>query len=213
MKKSKHGMTSEQARQKKIMGHTNEDIVAQEVGGIVLYGNKKGDIRTFEDKIISAKTGTKTQWSLYCENTIMSEDWNDSQRRSLMNYINFLPDSKEEYMKNRDKYKVNPYVFDLYNVFKYDYMRLIKFFCGFGKVDLFHLRDVRHDKSYQISSEDFFKRIEKAVTRSYTTPGGKFVIAGGEKDIILFELELRKGTNHKKVLFHSHLSRIIDVVR
>ena len=58
----------------------------------------------------------------------------------------------------------------------------------------------------------FFEKVKNSITRIYTTPGGKFVIAGGKKDIILFELELRKGTNHKKVLFHSHLSRIIDVV-
>ena len=82
-----------------------------------------------------------------------------------------------------------------------------------GKVDLFHLTDIRDDESYQVSANDFFESIENAITRIYTTSGGKFVIAGGIKDTILFELELRKGTNHKKVLFHSHLSRIIDVVK
>jgi hypothetical protein len=213
MEKSKHGMTSVQARQKKLIGHKNEDIVANEVGGVVLSGNKKGDIRTSEDKIISVKTGTKTQWSLYCENTMISGDWNEAQKQSLIDYINFLPDSKEEYKNNRTKYKTNPFVSELYNAFKYDYMGLIKFFCGHGKVDLFHLTDIRNNESYQISSNDFFENIESAITRIYTTPGGKFVIAGGRKDTILFELELRKGTNHKKVLFHSHLSRIIDVIK
>lgn len=206
-------MTSVQARQKKLTGHQNEDIVANEVGGVVLSGNKKGDIKTSEDKIISVKTGTKTQWSLYCENTMISGDWNEAQKQSLIDYINFLPDSEEEYKNNRTKYKTNPYVSELYNAFKYDYMRLIKFFCGHGKVDLFHLTDIRNNESYQISSNDFFENIENAITRIYTTPGGKFVIAGGRKDTILFELELRKGTNHKKVLFHSHLSRIIDVIK
>jgi hypothetical protein len=213
MRKSKHGMTSEQARQKKLMGHNNENIVANEVGGIVLAGNKKGDIRTFEDKIISAKTGTKTQWSLYCENTMISGDWNEIQKKSLIDYINFLPDSKEDYENNRVEYRINPYASDLYNAFKYDYMNLIKFFCGHGKVDLFHLTDIRDNKIYQIPSNSFFDRIESAITRVYTTTGGKFVIAGGKKDTILFEMELRKGTNHKRVLFHSHLSRIIDVVK
>jgi hypothetical protein len=213
MKKSKHGMTSEQARQKKLIGHNNENIIANEVGGIVLTGNKKGDIRTFEDKIISAKTGTKTQWSLYCESTMISGDWNEIQKKSLVDYINFLPDSKEDYENNRVEYRINPYASDLYNAFKYDYMNLIKFFCGHGKVDLFHLTDIRDNKIYQIPSNSFFDRIESAITRVYTTTGGKFVIAGGKKDIILFEMELRKGTNHKKVLFHSHLSRIIDVVK
>lgn len=213
MKKSKHGMTSDQASQKKIMGHNNENIVANDVGGIVLTGNKKGDIRTSDGKIISAKTGTKTQWSLYCENTMISGDWNETQKKSLINYINFLPDSKKDFENNRIKYKKNPYVSELYDAFKYDYMGLIKFFCGYGKIDLFHLTDIRNHESYQISSNDFFKNIENAITRIYTTPGGKFVIAGGRKNTILFELELRKGTNHKRVLFHSHLARIIDVVK
>ena len=206
-------MTSEQARQKKIMGHINENIVAEEVCGIVLGGNKKGDIKNSENKIISAKTGTKTQWSLYCEKTMIDGDWNEIQKKSLIKYINFLPDSKEEYENNRDKFKINPYVVNLYEAFKYDYMKLIKFFCGYGKVDLFHLTDIRNEERIQITSNDFFNNIENAIKRVYTTNGGKFVIAGGEKNIILFELELRKGTNHKKVLFHSHLSRIIDVLK
>ena len=206
-------MTSDQARQKKLIGHNNENIVANEIGGIVLGGNKKGDIKNSEDKIISVKTGTKTQWSLYCENTMISGDWNEVQKKSLINYINFLPNSKDEYENNRTKYKINPYVSDLYDAFKYDYMELIKFFCGYGRVDLFHLTDIRNNESYQISSNDFFNNIENAIKKIHTTPGGKFVISGGKKNIILFELELRKGSNHKKVLFHSHLSRIIDVVR
>jgi len=205
-------MTSEQARQKKLMGHNNENIVANEVGGIVLTGNKKGDVRNSEGKIISVKTGTKTQWSLYCEKTMISGDWTETQKKSLINYINFLPDSKEYYVTNKDKYKTNPHISELYHAFKYDYMRLIKFFCGYGKIDSFHLTDIRNNEKYEISSNDFFEKVKNSITRIYTTLGGKFVIAGGKKDIILFELELRKGTNHKKVLFHSHLSRIIDVV-
>lgn len=213
MKKSKHGMTSEQARHKKLMGHDNEKIVSLEVNGVVLHGNKKGDIKNSNGEIISAKTGTKTQWSLYCENTMIGGAWTELQRKSLIDYINFLPDSKEDYQNNRGIYKVNPYVSNLFEAFKNDYMELIKFCCGHDKVDFFHLTDIRDNKTYQVPSSSFFDRIESAITRVYTTTGGKFVIAGGKKDIILFEMELRKGTNHKKVLFHSHLSRIIDVVK
>jgi len=213
MKKSKHGMTSEQARQKKLMGHNNENIVADEIGGLVLGGNKKGDIINSENKIISAKTGTKTQWSLYCKNTMIGWNWNETQKKSLIDYINFLPDSKEEYENDKVKYKINPHAYNLYNAFKEDYMELIKFCCGYGKVDLFHLTDIRNNKTYQIPANNFFDNIENAIRKIYITHGGKFVISGGRKNIILFELELRKGTNHKKVLFHSHLSRIIDVVK
>ncbi len=206
-------MTSEQARKKKLMGHNNENIVAVEVGGVVLGGNDKGDIRDSDNKIISAKTGTKTQWSLYCENTMLSGDWDELQKKSLIDYINFLPDSKDEFENNRVIYKKNPHASNLYDAFKNDYMELIKFCCGHGKVDLFHLTDIRDSKTYQVPSNDFFDSIKESITRTYITPGGKFVIAGGKKNTILFELELRKGTNHKKVLFHSRLSRIIDVVK
>lgn len=213
MKKSKHGMTSEQAREKKIIGHINEGIVAEEICGIVLGGNQKGDIKNSENKIISAKTGTKTQWSLYCEKTMINYNWNENQKRALTNYINFLPDSKEEYENNRDKYKINPYASEIYNAFKNNYMELIKFCCGYDKIDFFHFTDIRDNKTYQVTKTIFFEKIKKSINRTYITPGGKFVIAGGEKNIILFELELRKGTNHKKMLFHSHLSRIIDVMK
>lgn len=211
--KSIHGMSSEAAREKKLFGHAHEYIIASKIGGQILCGRGKGDVINTDGELLSVKTGKKTQWGLYCKNTVLNGMWSDSQRKSLINYIDFLPDSKVDYELNKLKYKQNTYVKELYFEFMNDYMSLIKFFCGYGKVDFFHLTDIRDGKQYQISSDYFFKRIGESISRVYYTLGGKFVIAGGNKDIILFELELRKGTNHKKMLFHSHLSRIIDIVK
>jgi hypothetical protein len=144
---------------------------------------------------------------------MINSDWNEKQRKSIEDYIDFLPDSKWDYERDTHKYKKNPFAQNLYEAFNDDPMKLIRFFCGFGKVDAFHLTDIRDNKTYQIPSNIFFNKIENSIQRIYVTPGGKFVIAGGPKNIILFELELRKGSNHKKTLFHSFLPRIIDIVK
>jgi hypothetical protein len=176
-KKSKHGMTTEQARRVKILGHTNENIVAEKIGGQVLGGRVKGDVRDAKNEILSVKTGKKTQWALYCKTTMINSDWNEKQRKSIEDYIDFLPDSKWDYERDTHKYKKNPFAQNLYKVFNDDPMKLIRFFCGFGKVDAFHLTDIRDNKTYQVPSNIFFDKIEKSIQRIYVTPGGKFVIA------------------------------------
>jgi len=212
MKKSLHGMTSEKAKEKKYKGHQNENIVAKLENGIVIHGRGKIDVRTCEGTL-SCKQGKKTQWALYCLATMLSGPWSEEQKKSITDYINFLPDSPEFYLDNRDIYRNNPYAENLYNQFSKKIMDLIKFFCGEGKIDIFHLTDNRDNKIYKINSENFFDKISKSISRVYITKGGKLVIAGGAKNLILFELEMRKGTNHKKILFHSPLSRIIDIMK
>lgn len=213
MKISIHAMTSEHAKHVKKYGHHNEHIVAEKYGAAVIKGNGKGDIKINQSEVGSVKTGKKTQWGLYCLRTTLSWQWTTEQENSLSKYFNFLPDSKYEYFNNRDKYRNNTASIDVYNSFHNKPMDLIKFFCGYGKVDFFHLTDIRDKQEYRINSTDFFDKIEKSIKRTYITEGGKFVISGGDKDTVLFELEMRKGTNHKKILFHSLLSRIIDVVK
>jgi len=212
MKKSLHGMTSEEAQEKKYEGHEHEKRVAKSENGIVIPGQGKIDVITPEGRL-SCKQGKKTQWGLYCLETMISGPWSDEQKRSISDYFNFLPDSVEEYLRNRDFFRNNPFAQTLFNQFNNKVMDLIKFFCGEGKIDIFHLTDRRDGKIYKISSEVFFNKISKSIKKVYTTKGGKLVIAGGEKNLILFELEMRKGTNHKKILFHSPLSRVIDIVK
>jgi len=60
MKKSKHGMTSEMARDKKISGHKNENIVAEQLNGTVIKGRGKVDIITSNGVKVSCKQGKKT---------------------------------------------------------------------------------------------------------------------------------------------------------
>lgn len=212
MKKFKHGMTSQEAREKKIRGHENENLVALLENGVVIPGQGKGDVITNEG-ILSCKQGKKTQWALYCLETMLTGPWSKEQKICISDYVNFLPDSVDEFLQNRDSYRNNPFAEILLNQFNNKVMDLIKFFCGEGKIDIFHLTDRRDGKVYKIPSKVFFKKISESIKKVYITKGGKLVISGGEKNLILFELEMRKGTNHKKILFHSPLSRVIDIVK
>jgi hypothetical protein len=214
VKKSKHGMTSEQASERNLAGKTREYVRALEMPGAkVINGIEKPDILRIDGKTESVKGGTKTQWGLYCLTTIMSSNLSGTQKESLKKYMNFLPDDVSIYLKNKEIFKKNIHVIDVYNEFYNNPIELIKYFCGNNKVDYFTLIDNRDGKTYCVDAEIFFKKINNSIKKVYTTNGGKFVIAGGEKNTILFELEMRKGTNHKKILFHSLLSRIIDVVK
>ena len=74
--------------------------------------------------------------------------------------------------------------------------------------------DKRDNTQMVINKNEFFDKIENSIKRVYTTPGGKLSIAGGNKDVLLFELELRKGKNsHRGVLFVSTLKQIIDLFK
>jgi hypothetical protein len=211
--KSKHGMTSEQASERNLAGKRRELERAKKIeGSLVIKGRKKPDILRKDGKTESVKGGTKTQWALYGLNTILSSNFNNTEKKHFSDYINFLPDDINSFQENRDLYKKNPFVKELYDDFKGKPIELIKYFCGYGQVDIYTFIDERDNFTHCTNSETFFDKIEKSIKNVYTTEGGKLVISGGKKNTILFEMEIRKGSNHKKLLFHSILSRIIDVV-
>ena len=213
-RKSKHGMTSEQASERNLAGKKRENQRAQQLNGSrVVKGRKKPDIERKDGKTESVKGGKKTQWALYCLSTIQSSVFSETQKNVILKYMNFLPDDINFFEGNRHLFKNNPYVKDLFQEFETQPMNLVRYFCGYGQVDFFTLIDNRDGQTYCVNSDTFFDKLEKSIKRVYTTKGGKLVIAGGEKNTILFELELRKGSNHKRILFHSLLSRIIDVVK
>jgi hypothetical protein len=212
--KSKHGMTSEKASERNLAGKQREKQRAKQLNGSrVIKGRKKPDLQREDGKTESVKGGKKTQWALYCLSRIQSSVFSETQKNVILKYMNFLPDDVDFYKSNKDLFKNNPYVENLFEEFSDKPMELVKYFCGYGQVDFFTLIDDRNNETYCVSSNVFFEKLEQSIKKVYTTNGGKFVIAGGKKNTILFELELRKGTNHKKILFHSHLSRIIDVVK
>lgn len=212
--KSKHGMTSKQASERNLAGKKREKERKNQLpGSEVVTGRKKTDLKRIDGKTESIKGGTKTQWGLYSLRTIANCALNEKQKLVLLEYMNFLPDDKNEYLENREKYKNNPHAYQVLQEFSVAPIDLIKYFCGYGEIDYFTLIDKRDNMTYCIDSHDFFNKIEQSITNVYITDGGKLVIAGGEKRTILFELEMRKGSNHKKILFHSILSRIIDVVK
>lgn len=214
VQKSKHGMTSEEASRRNLAGKQREkQRVNQLSGSRVIKGQKKADILKKDGTTESVKGGKKTQWALYSISKIQDSDFSQDKKDLILKYMNFLPDDIDFFEKNRHLFKHNPYAQDLLQEFETQPIELIKYFCGYGQVDFFTLIDDRDNTTYCVGSDSFFDKLRKSIKRVYTTKGGKLVIAGGEKDIILFELELRKGSNHKRILFHSHLSRIIDVVK
>jgi hypothetical protein len=216
MNKLKHGMSSEYASEKKKQGHRREFLRVSQLGegARVIVGNLKPDVIRPDRLTESVKGGNRTQWALYCKDRINTSNLCENGKLAFNKWINFLPQDKNEYIKYREKYSKNPHIIELYNVYKDSPMTLIKYFCGYDEIDYYTLMDNRDGSQLVIEKEKFFDKIEKSITRVYTTEGGKFSIAGGPKDVLLFELELRKGKNsHRCVLFVSTLKQIIDIFK
>lgn len=215
-KRGYHGMESQQASLKKKEGHKREDIRLLQLGdgARIVKGNGKVDIIRADGETESVKGGGRTQWGLYSEERINKSELSNEGKQAFSNWINFLPKNKEEYLKNPKHFSQNTNVVDLYNVFKDNPMELIKYFCGYDVIDYYVLMDKRDNTQMVINKNEFFNKIENSIKRVYTTPGGKLSIAGGDKDVLLFELELRKGKNsHRSVLFVSTLKQIIDLFK
>ena len=211
-----NGMSSNYASKKKIEGHNRENIRVAQLGegAKIVKGNLKPDIIRLDGKTESVKGGKRTQWALYCEDRIKSSNLMQNGKVAFEKWINFLPINKFEYLENKKKYSKNPNIKDLYEIYKDKPMDLIKYFCGYDEIDYYTLMDKRDGSQLIINKQDFFNKIENSITRVYTTDGGKFSIAGGSKDVLLFELELRKGKNaHRSVLFVSTLKQIIDLFK
>ena len=210
-KRGYHGMESQQASLKKKEGHKREYIRLSQLGegAEIVPGNGKVDIIRPDEKTESVKGGGRTQWALYSEERINESKLSDEGKDAFSNWINFLPKNKEEYLKTPKHFSQNTNVVDLYNVFKDNPMELIKYV-----IDYYVLMDKRDNTQMVINKNEFFDKIENSIKRVYTTPGGKLSIAGGNKDVLLFELELRKGKNsHRGVLFVSTLKQIIDLFK
>ena len=215
-KRGYHGMESQQASLKKKEGHKREYIRLSQLGegAEIVPGNGKVDIIRPDEKTESVKGGGRTQWALYSEERINESKLSDEGKDAFSNWINFLPKNKEEYLKTPKHFSQNTNVVDLYNVFKDNPMELIKYFCGYDVIDYYVLMDKRDNTQMVINKNEFFDKIENSIKRVYTTPGGKLSIAGGNTDVLLFELELRKGKNsHRGVLFVSTLKQIIDLFK
>lgn len=214
MKTSIHGMTSEDASNKKKGGHKREKVRAELLGegAEVISGTGKADIIRGDGKTETVKGGKKTQWALYSLNRLVTDEvFSEKEISCIQEWVNFIPDDKNEWKKNRNDYKINRNAEKVYEIFKNNPLKLISYFCGVNIVDILSILDSRTNEWKEVTMEEFSEKISRSIKRVYFTEGGKFVIAGGEKNIILFEMELRKGgTHHKRILFHSLIHRIID---
>lgn len=217
MKSSQHAMTSEVASQKKKKGHAREEIRLSQLGegSEVIKGTGKADIRRHDGLFESVKGGKKTQWALYTIDRITEDQYfTQEENEVLQKWVDFIPTDKNEWLRNRSYYSVNPNAANLVEVFKSNPMKLINYFCGVGVVDYLVTLDSRTNTWKETQMSVFANKIKDSIENVYFTPGGKLVISGGEKNIILFELELRKGKSaHKRILFHSILHRIIDCIK
>lgn len=217
MKKSIHGMTSEQASDKKKDGHKREVVRLKQLGegSVIVKGTGKPDILRNDGLTESVKGGVKTQWALYSLSRIINDTkFDESEVNALTKWVNHIPDDKKEWEKNRHLYSTNPNVKFLLDVFKDNPIKLVEYFCGVNDVDYIVILDSRDNVWKEILMTDFRDKIKSSIKDVYTTEGGKLVISGGDKNIILFELELRKGKgSHKRILFHSLLHRIIDCLK
>ena len=210
-------MTSEVASQKKKSGHKREQLRSELLGegAQVIVGTGKGDIIRADGKIESVKGGKKTQWALYCLNRIQTDNFfSKEEMRAISSWVNFLPNDKNEWETNRSMYRFNKHVQEVYEEFKNNPNKLVNYFCGVSIVDLLVTLDSRNNTWLETKMSEFSKKISNSIKNVYTTKGGKLVISGGEKNTILFEMEIRKGNgSHKRVLFHSHIHRIIDCLK
>ena len=215
-KLSKHGMSSEQASEKKKGGHNREELRAEILGPetIILTGVTKPDLVRPDGLSESVKGGKKTQFALYTLNRIISDNtFSKKQYEKFIDWVNFIPDNKKEWEKNRILYKKNVKVIELFNEFVNHPMKLVNYFCGKNQIDFLSILDSRNNEWLTIKMSDFLKKIEKEIKNVYYTKSGSLVISGGKKNLILFVMELRKGkSHHKKILFHSNLHRIIDCI-
>ncbi len=217
MKNSQHGMTSEMASLKKISGHFREvkRLSNLDEGSVIVKGNGKVDILRNDGKTESVKGGKKSQWSLYTIDRLVSDNYfSESEISAINRWVDFIPNDKYDWEKNREKYSLNPYAAGLVEIFKDNPIKLINYFCGVNLVDYLVIEDMRDGVWRVTSMNDFSNTIKNNIKNVYNTEGGKLVISGGEKNNILFEMELRKGNvSHKRILFHSPLVKIIDCLK
>lgn len=217
MEKSKHGMTSEQATDKKKSGHLIEEEFVFRNGGILLKGNGKVDVKDKKNSH-SIKRGKKVQWALLSQNSVENEFIsNNIEIKEIKKYFSFLPE-KDEYLLNKTKYKKNIYAEDLSKVVRSNIETILKIFITkSGQVNKLTFYDDRTEsnefgtgKFFIFDANEAIKTLCEITKEVYFTAGGKVVIKG---ELQLFEIELRKGTNHKKLLVHSHTRRILDILK
>lgn len=71
-----------------------------------------------------------------------------------------------------------------------------------------------HAMTSEVASHKKKSGYKREQLRSELLGEGAQVIVGTGKGDILFEMELRKGKgSHKRILFHSHIHRIIDCLK
>jgi len=91
--------SSQISSQKKLSGHSKEQIYAELIGAIVIKGTQKGDIKDKNGLLHSVKSGKKWQVFLYGYNRI-AESIN---LNILKKCLDAFPEKYHDYLKDREK--------------------------------------------------------------------------------------------------------------
>lgn len=105
-KRKKRAMKSEDASKKKIQGHTAETEFADLIGGRVIRGVGKQDVKDKNNKTHSVKSGEK-KWQIFLYGEERFKSDNDIPGSEIfLDCINSFSNNWNEYKKNKKRYKL-----------------------------------------------------------------------------------------------------------
>ena len=103
--KKRRAMTTEAASKVKRSGHNIEYEFAKLIGGEVIVGLEKGDVRDVAGNLHSVK-GAEKKWQIFLYGKARFEnDFNIPGRKLIIECINSFPGSWAQYKSNKVKYK------------------------------------------------------------------------------------------------------------
>jgi hypothetical protein len=199
--RNNHGMSSKNASRKKINGHKNEDIFAKLIGGNVISGQKKTDVKLNDINFSCKKECKRIQFALYSKtNPFVCSDHPVS--KNIKECIELIK-SKTDYQKNKPHFKIQlqPLMQSLY--MKLNNKQNLEYFLKhiiFNNEEIDYL-SIKYDGYYHIYSQTdiiklFLKKIivensKARISTQYDDQKGVFKVFINNKKINLIENEIR----------------------
>ncbi len=105
-KRSK-AMLSQEASEKKLKGHAEEELLANKIGGKVITGHTKPDVKSKSEKLLISVKGfvQKYQIFLYSKRRFIESDDFSELAPYFIKCISSFPDNRNEYKIDKDIYK------------------------------------------------------------------------------------------------------------
>ena len=119
-----HGMSSKKASRVKTRGHSKENLYVQLIGGTIVKGTKKEDIKDKFGKFHSIKGGSemkggdgiKGKWQLFLyKKSRFESDASFCGKDIFIKILNLYPEKHEEYITKKSiiKENIKPYILEL----------------------------------------------------------------------------------------------------